>query len=69
MTYSEYRAKFRSADKFRREFGKLTEDEVHELLKHEHCANYIKACIMTTWHSAKEEYEASIKNQSVDNKE
>ena len=69
MTFSEYRAKFRSVEKFRREFGKLTEEEVHELLKHEHCANFIKACIMTTWRSAKEEYEASIKNQSVDNKE
>lgn len=66
MTYSEYRAKFRKTETFRRAFGKLSEDEVHELLKHEHCANFIKACIMTTWRSAKEEYEASIKGQSAD---
>ena len=69
MTYSEYRAKFRSVEKFRREFGKLTEDEVHELLRNERCANFIKACVMTTWRSAKAEYEASINGQSIDKKD
>lgn len=69
MTYSEYRAKFRSVEKFRREFGKLTEDEVHELLRNERCANFIKACVMTTWRSARAEYEASINGQSIDKKD
>ena len=69
MTYSEYRAKFRSVEKFRREFGKLTEDEARALIDAERCAIHIKACMMSTWRSAKEEYEATRKNQSIDSKE
>ena len=35
---------------------KVFEDEVHELLKDERCANFIKACVMSTWHKAKDKY-------------
>ena len=56
MTYSQYRAKFKSVEKFEKAFSKLTEDEVHELLKDERCANFIKACVMSTWHKAKDKY-------------
>ena len=56
MTYSQYRAKFKSVERFEKAFGKLTEDEVHELLKDERCANFIKACVMSTWHKAKDKY-------------
>lgn len=69
MTFSEYRAKFRSVEKFRREFGKLTEDEARALIDAERCAIHIKACMMSTWRSAKEEYEATLKNKSADSKE
>ena len=56
MTYSQYRAKFKSVERFEKAFSKLTEDEVHELLKDERCANFIKACVMSTWHKAKDKY-------------
>ena len=63
MTFSEYRAKFRSVEKFRREFGKLTEDEARALIDAERCAIHIKACMMSTWRSAKEEYDLQGKGR------
>ena len=67
MTYSEYRAKFRKDETFRRAFGKLTEDEVHALLKGERCANFIKACIMTKWRKAKKEFEEEQRKKDEQN--
>ena len=57
MTFSEYRAKFRSVEKFRREFGKLTEEEARALISAENCATFIKAQMFSTWESARAEYE------------
>ena len=57
MTYSEYRAKFRKDETFRKAFGQLTEDEARALIDAERCEIHIKACMMSSWRKAKKEFE------------
>jgi hypothetical protein len=57
MTYTQFRDKFKSVEKFRKAFGRLTEEEARALISAENCATFIKAQMFSTWESARAEYE------------
>lgn len=57
MTYSKYRAKFKTVEEFKKAFGRLSEEEARALIDAERCEIHIKACMMSTWQSARAEYE------------
>lgn len=57
MTYSKYRAKFKTVEEFKKAFGRLSEEEARALIDAESCATHIKAQMFSTWRSARAEYE------------
>ena len=49
MTFSEYRASFKSEEEFREAFDRLSYDQAHALASTAEGSAMIKACIMTGW--------------------
>lgn len=56
MNYTEFRQAFDTDAEFREALGKLTEAEAKALISAGDQPTLIKACEMTTWRSAREEY-------------
>ena len=57
MNNSECRNSFDDVEDNRLEFGKLTYEEAHALVAAIDASTTIKACMMSVWHRAREEYE------------
>ncbi len=55
MTYSEYRAQFAATEEFRRAYGRLSEEEACALIDAQKTSTTVKACMITTWRSCREE--------------
>ena len=68
MTYSKYRAKFKTVDEFKKAFGRLSEEEARALIDAERCEIHIKACMMSTWRKAKKELEENWRNNNEQNR-
>ena len=56
MTYSEYRNTFKSTEEFMESFGKLSEQEVNELISTMDGSASVKACAFSTWEEARERF-------------
>ena len=56
MNYTEYRKQFQTAEEFNRGFGQLPEKEVKVLISAEDCPAFVKACMITAWNRARQEY-------------
>lgn len=62
MTYTEYRKSFKTVDEFRKAFGQLPEDDARSMIAADNCPNFIKACLITAWRSAHQEWLKSSRN-------
>ncbi len=56
MTYSEYRRSFATTEEFIQAFGKLSEEEANDLISAANVPKHVKACMITTWRKAKDQY-------------
>ena len=53
MNYSEFRHQFSSTESFMQAYGRLTEEEARALVDADDSPTFIKACMMTTWSTAR----------------